>query len=182
MLQACHTESFVLRSVVAIGALNKSLKIAHKASLCPPLLQKTYQDVSNKHREFALMSYDKAIIGMRQILLDHEGPATLRKALMACLLVHCIEVYMRSPATGYAQSHAGYKLLQQWLTNNSHHDVGIASPNGSVIEDELFHELSRLDTQHARWARANDLERHATRRHEASETVGGSEFSEFTCP
>lgn len=83
---------------------------------------------------------------------------------------------MRSPVTGYAQTHAGYKLLQQWMANNNHHDVGIASPNSSVIEDELFYELSRLDTQHARWVAANDVERHATRRREASKTVCDSEF------
>jgi hypothetical protein len=90
---------------------------------------------------------------------------------MACILVHCLEIYLGSPNTGFTQSHAGYNLLLQWKVNNNRPDAGISSPDPTVIEDELFHEISRLDTQNALMVGQHGLERHAERRLEASEAV-----------
>lgn len=171
MLQACHKEPFVLRSVVAIGAINKSIKMQYEASFGPGKLRDMHRSISKQHREFALIAYDKAITGMRQIELDPDAPSALRKALMACLLVHCIEVYLGSPRNGFNQIGTGYNLLLQWIAKNNKPDAGISSPDPKVIEDELFHEISRLNTQSVSMLNQNDLVHHTKRRLEASEMV-----------
>jgi hypothetical protein len=151
MLQAAHTEPFVVRSLAAIGALSKSIKMEHAASVCPTSMRETSREISRKHREFALVSYDKAISGMRQIDTLPERRSSLRKALIACLLVFSIELFLHSPNTAMIQSQAGYDLLQRFEAEYAcrHRKAGIASPDSNVVEDELYYEFSRLDLRSA---------------------------------
>ena len=49
MLQSCHSEPFVLRGLVAIRALDKSIKLSHAASV-EPQLRDINQNIANQHR------------------------------------------------------------------------------------------------------------------------------------
>lgn len=160
LLQSCYREPFVLRAVVAIGALNKAVKTEYLAHGDPKTMQ-----VARQHREFALASYDKAIVGMKHT-------KSLRNTLLACLLVHCIELFLQSPNTAFCQSQTGYALLQKWLAEKqSSRNEGLRSPDSIIIEDEIFHEFKRLDLEHAvRWGE-HGIDRHSSRRKEGAATV-----------
>jgi hypothetical protein len=170
MLQACHTDPFVLRSLVAIGALNKSVKMSHAASVQPEL-REINQRIASQHREFALASYDKAICGMRQIVPSVDNSNFLRKALIACLLVHCIESCLQDLNTAYWQAQVGYELLHQWIAEYPQKETGIGSPDSSIIEDDIFSEFARQDLFGAmRWG-DKKLELHQERWMEGNTTV-----------
>jgi hypothetical protein len=163
----------VLRSVIAIGAINKAAKKSYEATSCPPQLRDVNNHVASLHREFALESYGKALAGMRQIQQDDPDNTTnLRRAIMATVLIQCLEVYLGSPPVGYKQSHNGYKLLHNWRERTDRRDAGVCSPDPAVIEDDLFHEISRLDHQSALLhVLPHCPMRHLRGRLEASQTV-----------
>ncbi|TVY20324.1 hypothetical protein LARI1_G002100 [Lachnellula arida] len=194
MLQSCHSEPFVLRSLVAIGALDKSIKMSHAASV-EPQLHDNRQLVANQHRQFALATYDKAIIGMRRMTPDLDQPAFLRKTLIACLLVNCIESYLQDPNTACLHAQAGYDLLHRWVEKYPHKVTGLGSPNSSIIEDDIYSEFARQDLSTAlrlmtiadskpaprpgpqmqrhgtMWGIEKQLERHQFRRREGTPAV-----------
>ncbi|KAE8441165.1 hypothetical protein EG329_005794 [Mollisiaceae sp. DMI_Dod_QoI] len=171
LLQACYQEPFVLRAVVAIGALNKAVKTDYLASISSASTKESNRQLAQQHRAFALSSYDRAILGMKQIIPESKNTSSLRKALLACLLVYCIENFMQSPNTAFYQSQTGYTLLQEWIASKSQRNLGIRSPDSTVIEDDIFHEFGRSDLQHAiRWGERN-LSRHSKRRQEGTLTI-----------
>jgi hypothetical protein len=171
VLQACRTEPFVLRAVVAIGALNKSIKMQRFAAVGPVSMRRLSLQASSEHREFALASYAKAIRGMRQITLGPDKASSLRQVLLACLLVYCMETFLQSPNTAFIHSRAGCELLQQWVAESPKRDTWISSPCTSVVEDELFHEYVRLGMDHAlRWGE-KELQRHQRLRLAGTDTV-----------
>ncbi|KAH8594028.1 hypothetical protein B0O99DRAFT_688053 [Bisporella sp. PMI_857] len=147
MLQAARAEPFVLRSLVAIGALNKCLKVGHAAKTGPSALRLTNQELSDQHRKFALAAYDRAIVGMKNITLEQQSTISpLRKALLACLLVWTIEFFLRSPNNAYYQWQSGYKLLRNLYNYEKSESIsGISSPDPNTVDEEIFHEFSRLD-------------------------------------
>lgn len=172
MLQSAQTEPFVLRSLVAIGALNKSIKMSYLCSTCPPAMRQTNQEISKQHRDFALAMYDKAITGMRKIVSsDQDTSTSIRKALISCLLIYTIENFLNSPNTAHVQGQAGFTLLRQLESKHRNHSEGIASPDSHLVEDELYHEFSRLDLRHAMWWGQHSLRRHRTRRMDGELTV-----------
>lgn len=168
ILQACYQEPFVLRAVVAVGALNKAIKTEYLATTNP---QESTRVLAQQHRSFALTSYNHAISGMRQIIPEPKKSSSLRKALLACLLVYCIENFLQSPNTAFTQSQTGYSLLQSWISSKSSRNLGIESPDPTSIEDDIFHEFAKADLQHAiRWGE-HALTRHSTRRLEGQVTI-----------
>ncbi|KUJ21681.1 uncharacterized protein LY89DRAFT_681114 [Mollisia scopiformis] len=171
ILQACYQEPFVLRAVVAVGALNKAIKTEYMVSISSPSTKESTQALAQQHRAFALASYDRAILGMKQIMPEPKKCSSLRKALLACLLVYCMEIFLQSPNTAFYQTQAGYSLLQEWISQKSQRNLGIQSPDSTVIEDDIFYEFARTDLQHAiRWGE-RDLIRHSTRRQEGTLTI-----------
>lgn len=171
LLQACYHEPFVLRAVVAIGAFNKSIKQGYFAITGPMSERKTNMEIANRHQTFALASYDRAIVGMQQIVPIPQDPSSLRTALLACLVIYCIELLLKSPTAALNQGQNGYSLLQQWLGDKDTPNTGLSSPNSSVVDDEIFHEYGRMELHHAiRWG-IKDLPRHMKRRQEGAVTV-----------
>jgi len=171
LLQACYHEPFVLRAVVAIGAFNKSIKQGYFATAGPASERKANMEIANRHQTFALASYDRAIVGMQQIVPVPQDPSSLRNALLACLVIYCIELLLKSPTTALNQGQNGYSLLQQWSDNKDAQNTGLSSPNSGIVDDEIFHEYGRIELYHAiRWG-IKDLPRHMKRRREGAVTV-----------
>ncbi|PSS28048.1 hypothetical protein M430DRAFT_15282 [Amorphotheca resinae ATCC 22711] len=173
ILQEAHTEPFVLRSIVALGALYKSFKVTRAASVYPVSMREVALDISAKHREFALAAYDKALKGMQRLAsANPPGSApSLRKVMIACLLVFCLEHFLDSPNTSTMQGEEGYLLLRRLESRKPHRAAGIASPDVNVVEDEIFHEFTRLDLRYAMFWGNRTLGVHAVRRHDGSETI-----------
>jgi hypothetical protein len=171
LLQACYHEPFILRAVVAIGALNKSIKTSHLASVGPLASREPNLQIAKSHRAFAIASYDQAIRGMQQIVPAPEDFPAIRKALLASLLIFCMEMFLGSPNVAWCQVQAGYNLLQQWIARSSQESTGISSPDSAAIEDDIFLEVGRLELQHViKWS-VKELPRHSTRRLEGSGTI-----------
>ncbi|KAJ5050570.1 uncharacterized protein L3040_002447 [Drepanopeziza brunnea f. sp. 'multigermtubi'] len=171
LLQACHHEPFVLRAVVAIGALNRAVKQVHFATRGSKDTRKPNLELAAAHRTFALVSYNRAIQGMQRIVPIPQNPSSLRNALISCLLIYCIELFLKAPSTALAQGQNGYTLLQQWLRSREGPSPGLLSPNSNIVDDEIFQEFGRMELYHAqRWG-PKDLVRHEKRRQEATSTV-----------
>jgi hypothetical protein len=171
LLQACYHEPFILRAVVAIGALNKSIKTSHLASVGPPASREPELQIAKSHRAFAIASYDQAIRGMQQIFPAPDDFPAIRKALLASLLIFCMEIFLGSPNVAWCQVQAGYNLLQQWMARKSLESTGVSSPDSTAIEDDIFLEVTRLDLQHViKWS-VKELPRHSTGRLEGSGTI-----------
>jgi hypothetical protein len=143
----------VLRSLITLRALSKSAKISYITSICPATLRDNYQEVSIKHRKFALSSYDLAIKGMQRLATSNsvDWETSLRKVLIACILVHGLGMFLDSPNTAYMQGQEGYMLLRQLESKKPHKEAGIASPESSIIENEVYQELACLDLRFAMW-------------------------------
>ena len=67
---------------------------------------------------------------------DLDKIAHLRKTLIACLLVNCIESYLQDPNTAYLHAQVGYDLHHRWTENSPHKATGLGSLNSSIIEDD----------------------------------------------
>ena len=144
VLQLCHQESFVRDSVIAIGALIRSLEV-HKSSKKLFARPEESIGVANMHRQFALLKYSSAVKAMQG--LAHAGP---RDLLISCLLVFCFEILLNSRTSALPQLLTGHRMLQEFLSK--HHrtaliDRGIHSPEPATIDDELVEAFERLDLQ-----------------------------------
>ncbi|KAH8794746.1 hypothetical protein BGZ57DRAFT_748928, partial [Hyaloscypha finlandica] len=93
VLTACD-EPFIRDAVLAIAAINLSIKAARKK---PRTLEggTGSSEISTKHYQFALERFSQAIRTMRTTLTNDEQH--LRKALIGCLLVFCFEGFQGYP-------------------------------------------------------------------------------------
>jgi hypothetical protein len=151
--------------------LNKSIKTFHLASVGPPASREPGLQIAKSHRAFAIALYDQAIRGMQQIFPAPDDFPAIRKALLASLLIFCMEMFLGSPNVAWCQVQAGYNLLQQWMARKSLESTGVSSPDSTAIEDDIFLEVTRLDLQHViKWS-VKELPRHSTGRLEGSGTI-----------
>lgn len=172
MLQAAQSESFVLRSLVALGALHCSVKLSHLAENSTASVKESNMAVSKLHRDFAVRAYGKAIAAMRKIMTDdQDANVTIRNALLASLLIFAIELFMGSPCAAIIQSQVGYAVLRQLETDKPHRKLGLESPNELVVDNDIYHEFGRIDLLYAqRWGE-HILGLHRTRRQDGEEAI-----------
>lgn len=144
ILQLCHHEPFVRESVVAIGALIRSLE-AGNASRELLARDDRASGVASMHKQFALLKYGRAVKAM-QALVDPEP----RQILVACLLVFCFEILLNNRYLALPHIITGHRMLQDWLSK--HHrstliDSALQSPVPSTVDDELVDAFEHLDLQ-----------------------------------
>ncbi|KAE8453299.1 hypothetical protein EG329_011366 [Mollisiaceae sp. DMI_Dod_QoI] len=81
----------------------------------------------------------------------HNVPPTqLRTTLLACLLFSIFETYNGYITSATTQIYSGVRLLADWQTSQIHLTTKISSirsPRPLVIEDELIHAFSELETE-----------------------------------
>lgn len=110
--QSSEAEPYIRDAVIAVGAMNKTLKDlgardggSHSLQLC-----------ENPDYIYALKKYDKALRGMRDAIKD--GKANVRNAFFACLLVFCFENMSGKPGAAAANAISGLMVCYQWLLEN----------------------------------------------------------------
>ena len=158
VLQLCHHESFIWDSVVAIGALIRSLEAADSSK---PLLPRDSRltGPADMHRQFALFKYGKAVKSMQAVLPDAEP----RRVLIACLLVFCFECFLNNRHLALSHVTTGHRLLQDWLAGRKQ---GLQrnrirlSPAPITVEDELVEAFENLDLQISTVYDSRPLETH----------------------
>jgi hypothetical protein len=107
VLQESLSEPFIRHAVVTIGALTKTIldsKLSSSAMVVPP----TTHD--QRHHEFALKQYNKAIVKLRHSLA--KGVPQLRRVLVACLLFVCFENFHGDYDAGGKHIQRGVSLLR----------------------------------------------------------------------
>ena len=145
ILQLCHHEPFVRESVVAIGALIRSLEVGNSDREFPAR-DDSPSEVAAMHRQFAFLKYGRAVKAMQTALIGAEPT----QILVACLLVFCFEILLDNRSLALSHVITGHRMLQDWL--NKHHqsklpDRDLHSPASRNVDDELVDAFEHLDLQ-----------------------------------
>ncbi|KAF2707311.1 hypothetical protein K504DRAFT_535825 [Pleomassaria siparia CBS 279.74] len=141
VLQGCHHEPFIRYAVVAIGALHKSMPISSPSG--EESLTKNSQPMAKLHREFAYLTYGKALKYMQQAIDSGTG---LRHALIACLLVVCFETHTGNRYKASTHAKYGLQILQQWRKSTPPQIAtsALAPPD---VEEDIVEAFRNLDIQ-----------------------------------
>lgn len=145
VLQLTHLEPFIHDSVVAIGALSKSLEI-DRCFLKSTMSDSVQSKKAKMHREFALLKYGKAIKAMQSVLVRAE----LRQVLVACLLVYSFEILLNNRYLALSHVVSGHRLLRGWRAGTVQGKAGnrrLLSPDPTKVDDEIFEAFERMDLQ-----------------------------------
>ncbi|KAE8449558.1 hypothetical protein EG329_007888 [Mollisiaceae sp. DMI_Dod_QoI] len=143
LLQESHHQPFVRHALVAIAALNKSIKTSQ--------LVRNNIDVkktARKQREYALSLYGKSLQGMQ--FIPQGQVLHLRELVIAVLLVFVFETIHRQPDVAFSHALIGDRLMCHFVEMTPYsipHNEGISSPAANVIEHELLMTFIRFDVQ-----------------------------------
>ncbi|RDW56556.1 hypothetical protein BP6252_14106 [Coleophoma cylindrospora] len=150
VLQNSHHESFVWHSIVAIGALSKSLETAYAAGMHPH--GATVPHLAKLHWQFAMVKYGTAVKLMQEVL--SEEMTNPRQALVGCLMVVCFEMLVGNRPLAIKHAQSGIAILRQWQTQMRSQkgkpeppSLLILSPSPLKIEDEIVEAFQNLDIQ-----------------------------------
>ncbi|KAL2068850.1 hypothetical protein VTL71DRAFT_15188 [Oculimacula yallundae] len=153
LLQAGQNQPFIRHAIIAIGALNKSLRDPSTITVSDKrkaamVIGGNYP-MASEVREFALGHYDKFLEGAKAKMSLMSREEVRRTAMLVCLLVVCIEnmQYRSSNALEHAQN--GLRLLND-LRSDTIDDkqlTGMSSPIPNVIEDEIVQQFHRMELQ-----------------------------------
>ncbi|KAF2728530.1 hypothetical protein EJ04DRAFT_591358 [Polyplosphaeria fusca] len=144
MLQGCHHEPFVRHAVVAIGALHKALR-APSSTVQGTGAEHGDKSLSKLHREFAYLSYGKALKMMQAAIDTSLSP---RHALIACLLIVCFESHTGNRYKAGLHARYGLEILQQWTSQGQvdyEKKPSVVSPSPADVEDEIVEAFRNLD-------------------------------------
>ncbi|KUJ12361.1 uncharacterized protein LY89DRAFT_688096 [Mollisia scopiformis] len=134
ILQTSQAEALIRHAVIALGAL------INKPTSSSPSLSR---------RQFAFHQYHLSISLLRSQMLRPQ-PTHLRTTLLACLLFAIFETYNGYISSATTQIYSGVRLLSDWQSTQIHLTTKISSiksPRPLVIEDELIHAFSELETE-----------------------------------
>ncbi|KUJ06629.1 uncharacterized protein LY89DRAFT_768864 [Mollisia scopiformis] len=143
LLQEAHHRPFVRQALVAIAALNKSVKTSQLAKLHPGS-----KATSHKQREYALSLYGKSLRGMQ--LIPQSESRHVRELVIAILLVFVFETIHQQPDIAFSHALIGDRLMCHFVETTPHpvpQNDGISSPATHIIESELLMTFCRFDTQ-----------------------------------
>jgi hypothetical protein len=142
VLQACHTEDAIRHSVVALGALYKTLE---KMCESPPGSPSDSVDSVNsavQHWEVAFNYYSfacKAVVNARS-----SDPAAQRTSLMATVLLACFDSFIGDHRQAIVQIQNGLRLLGQ--LRNERRRALLPRPE-EPVEQDLIQMFTRLAIQ-----------------------------------
>jgi hypothetical protein len=143
VLQASATEPAVLHAVLALSCAHRSTSITgiQRASL--------KSDGPDKHEQFCLRQYSSAICGLKPHFTS-SSKASLRIALIACVVFTCLEFVRGHYQTAKSHLRNGLKLLGQ-LRIVSRGAQGMESPslsrNDQSVDGWLAEQFARLVLQ-----------------------------------
>ncbi|CZR64327.1 uncharacterized protein PAC_14225 [Phialocephala subalpina] len=170
VLQASQQHSFIRHAIISIGSLSNSVK---RAMDRPD--QSEFCGRWSSHRlsittDFALQHYNKFLHGSRKALM--EGNQDRRTALIACLLIICIETLQWHHHQALNHIYSGMALLDEWLSRTPPSSrPGISSPEPLTIEDEIVQQFRTLEVEASIVMDPLPSSYHAQKRLEGTETI-----------
>jgi hypothetical protein len=144
VLQASATEPAVLHAVLALSCAHRSTSIAGM-----PVQASLESSGPDKHEQFCLRQYSSAICGLKPHFMSNTK-ASLRVALIACVIFTCLEFVRGHYQTAKSHLRHGLQLLGQ-LKVVSRGAQGTESPslsrNDQSVDGWLAEQFARLILQ-----------------------------------
>ncbi|KAH9984773.1 hypothetical protein F4779DRAFT_632528 [Xylariaceae sp. FL0662B] len=142
VLQECHAEEAIRHSVVALGALYKTLE---KMSESPPGSPSDIVDTTDhaaRHWEVAFKHYSLALKSM--ISTTSPDQATQRMSLMATVLLACFDSFIGDHKKAIMQIQSGLRLLETLRAERRNAFLPKAE---EPVEQDLLQMFTRLAIQ-----------------------------------
>ncbi|KAI1096677.1 hypothetical protein F5B19DRAFT_434001 [Rostrohypoxylon terebratum] len=142
VLQECHSEEAIRHSVVALGALYKTLE---KMSDSPPSSPAALVDVTDnafRHSEVAFKHYSLALNCI--INSTSSDQASQRMSLMASVLLACFDSFIGDHKHAIVQIQTGLRLLE---TLRAHRRNSFLPKPEEPVEQDLVQMFTRLAIQ-----------------------------------
>ncbi|RDW58622.1 hypothetical protein BP6252_13098 [Coleophoma cylindrospora] len=150
--QSCYHQPYFSKAVVAIGALQESIRISNRESQQRFSLDALEDTRLVQHRHYALQRYNEALSLMRRGFVAGRYGRYLRNVLIFCILVSYFEAIHNNQETCNTQIQIGIKILLGWLETSRPDKralalAGIASPSPGLIENDILTAYVRLYRQ-----------------------------------
>ncbi|KHN95746.1 C6 zinc finger domain protein [Metarhizium album ARSEF 1941] len=142
VLQECHAEAAIRHSVIALGALYKTLEQTFYMTTISPERRDVFMGSFLSHWQVAVKQYSDAVNSM--MLLNGQSLRSFRTRLMASILLACFDSFIGDHKQAIAQIQTGLGLLEQLKTLYPNHRT--PGPDG-YIEDDLLIIFTRLAIQ-----------------------------------
>ncbi|KAI1477917.1 hypothetical protein F4774DRAFT_387203 [Daldinia eschscholtzii] len=142
VLQECHSEKAIRHSVVALGALYKTLE---KMSESPPNSPAPVVDPADnaaRHWEIAFKHYSLALNSMW--VLTSQDQASQRMSLMAAVLLACFDSFIGDHKQAIGQIQSGLRLLENLRAQRR--NSFLPKPE-EPVEQDLVQMFTRLAIQ-----------------------------------
>lgn len=142
VLRECHSEEAIRHSVVALGALYKTLE---KMTESPPGSPSDHFDPTDHamvHWEVAFRNYDSALKAIRSQASTDQS--TQRTSLMATVLLACFDSFIGDHKQAIRQIQTGLGLLEQLRAERRR--AFLPRPE-EPVEQDLIHMFTRLAIQ-----------------------------------
>lgn len=160
VLQACERESSIFHAVVALGALDASVR---RAQSCIKPAYRAQQYRRDEHYRFSLQQYSTAVKQMRQGI--ETGKHDLRTALIASILLITFETYHGNQELALTQIESSVQLLENWSTKSEiSNGERVSSPAPDTVDDELVQAFDRLEVEAIVFRDTLPLEQHQLRK------------------
>lgn len=143
VLQASVSEPAILHAVLALSCAHRSSSIAGST-------RRSLTSASpDKHEQFCLRQYSSAISGLKPHFMSNSK-ASIRVALIACIVFTCLEFVRGHYQTGKNHFYNGLRLLGQLrvLSGNAHlTECPSMSKSEQSVDNWLAEQFARLHLQ-----------------------------------
>ena len=142
VLQECHSQPTIRHSVVALGALYKTLEESFQLKSASKGQSQAHTEALASHWQVAIRQYSEACNAARLLRGDNVG--SYRTRLMSNVLLACFDSFVGDHKQAIIQIQTGLSLLHELQSQYS----SLEEPNmTSRVEDELFAMFTRLAVQ-----------------------------------
>lgn len=142
VLQECHTEEAIRHSVVALGALYKTLEKMTESPPGSPNDNFDPTDHARAHWEVAFRNYDLALRAM--VTRTSQDQSSQRTSLMATVLLACFDSFIGDHKQAIVQIQNGLRLLEKLRVERRR---AFVSRPEEPVEQDLIQMFTRLAIQ-----------------------------------
>ncbi|KAI2621673.1 hypothetical protein GGR54DRAFT_599319 [Hypoxylon sp. NC1633] len=142
VLQECHSEQAIRHSVVALGALYKTLEKMSESPPSSPSDSVDRTDDAVRHWEVAFKNYSLALTSM--VSTTSQDQSSQRMSLMATVLLACFDSFIGDHRQAIVQIQSGLRLLEELRTQRR--NAFLPKPE-EPVEQDLVQMFTRLAIQ-----------------------------------
>ncbi|CAJ2508183.1 Uu.00g093690.m01.CDS01 [Anthostomella pinea] len=142
VLQECHSEEAIRHSVVALGALYKTLEKMSESPPGSPSDMMDFSDHASRHWEFAFRHYSLAINAV--VNSASQDQTNQRMSLMASVLLACFDSFIGHHKQAIVQIQSGLRLLE---TLRAERRRAFLPHPEEPVEQDLLQMFTRLAIQ-----------------------------------